>query len=303
MALFGGGDSRLVFRAQTDSFGPVLFAGTVFFAGGLCGAGGDASIRLNTSSSFGCGGFFFMALDSFQTNRLRFNSVDDAFNFARVSVEQGRDWLALHNISFANNYMKGDIELHLYVASRAHSCKFKLVSVIVPFVDSECDRTRDVQPVGVKIKRIGIGTQADDALMYSGGKSGQRPKKTVTAKVRFEGCDECAEFGSKLLAMVLNFGCEIVFVDPEREINATAICDSEKGGAVASGLIQRVAKIVNDPREQHHQFAGDPFIESELYDLLFGMRIDLFDRGVDVAFNESVACRFDLENVFFSCPD
>ncbi len=58
-------------------------------------------------------------LNKSNSKALRFDSHDDALNFARDSVQRVHNWVSSHSFDWPERYKKSDIEIVLKVRSRA----------------------------------------------------------------------------------------------------------------------------------------------------------------------------------------
>lgn len=65
--------------------------------------------------------------------RLRFESQDDALDFARRSVEKSRDWLARNSLDFAKRYKEGEIEIVINSRVGGSAEEYDLVFFAIPF--------------------------------------------------------------------------------------------------------------------------------------------------------------------------
>lgn len=66
------------------------------------------------------------------SDRLSFRSVNDARDFAKQSVQNGRDWLAFHNLDFSKRYVEGDLEIVLNLSAGKSSSDCQLVFFAIP---------------------------------------------------------------------------------------------------------------------------------------------------------------------------
>lgn len=233
----------------------------------------------------------------------RFNSRHDAMHFAEVSVQNGRNWLAAHNIRITDDYLKGNVELHLDVAATSNSSKFKLISSVIPFVDTDSTRTFDIKAFSMEPGAGSICRNSDNSSMLFPSKSCKGPQKTIASEIRIEPSNERAQVWVNGFAVVPNFKLKVLWVFPEREIDILSASGSEHQGSIAGGLVKRVAQIVYNSVDLNSEGWGNWLIKSELYDFLAGLRIELLDNLVLAHLDKDVASRFDISNVFLSGID
>ena len=69
--------------------------------------------------------------------RLRFDTQDDALNFARKSVEDGRRWVRERSFSCSKDYLNNRSCINISGHTLPESNKFKFVAQIIPFTDAD----------------------------------------------------------------------------------------------------------------------------------------------------------------------
>src|ERR1700691_3648003 len=87
---------------------------------------------------------------------LRFNSHDDALNFAREVTEDGNRWLSAHHFNVAEGYLEGKTEVVLQVwlpCSREYEFLFR----VIPDGGHNLSRPRNAQVVDTKSVCSGQG--------------------------------------------------------------------------------------------------------------------------------------------------
>ena len=63
---------------------------------------------------------------------LRFESHDDALDFARKSVEDGNRWLAVHKLDIAERYARGECEIRLICTARLKVAEYHFIFRAIP---------------------------------------------------------------------------------------------------------------------------------------------------------------------------
>lgn len=71
-------------------------------------------------------------LDKSETPRLRFDSQEGAFNYARELVEDCKHFLTTHNLNLIERYRKGEIALELKIGHGIAYCNYDLLVVSIP---------------------------------------------------------------------------------------------------------------------------------------------------------------------------
>jgi hypothetical protein len=129
---------------------------------------------------------------------LRFDSHQDALNYAAELVQSSRDWLAINDLDVVKRYKKGELEVVLECRSRPEFNKYHLVFRSVPYVGrghGEKSSTRDVYSVWPKCLSNG-----NDHLMFIGvGDFVQCPQEIISSSVRLETAKERVDFFRNIL--------------------------------------------------------------------------------------------------------
>src|ERR1017187_278592 len=73
-------------------------------------------------------------LDKPDTAGLRFDTHDDALNFAAQLVNDSKDWLAVHDLNIVKRYKEAELEIVFEFRVRPQRDKFHLVFSSIPDV-------------------------------------------------------------------------------------------------------------------------------------------------------------------------
>lgn len=237
-------------------------------------------------------------------SRLRFETQHDAFNFARQSVEEGQRFMARNGFSCSNYYLEGNCEIHLHVTSLSDSSKLKLVSHIVPFVDTNGKRASTVEPFALKNGSCILHGYVKDALVFiGGGHSAECPKQVISAKIWLEPSQKIDEIGVNISTSPFDLILKILWFLPKWKMNARYVASAQKSRPVTECLVKRVTKVGNDSRGQGANFSRHPLPQTKIDDLFAGLRIVLSDNLVSAALDKSVASLFKIDEAFFSALD
>jgi hypothetical protein len=120
--------------------------------------------------------------------RLRFDTQDDALNFARQCAEDGRRWARERGFSVEKDYLKNRncIDLTLHSRSRPH--KLKLIMEFVPSVENtrpQIGMGDKGVAGGPKLQPGVVQRHADNALVFVGASdTAQRVEQIVPSMMR-----------------------------------------------------------------------------------------------------------------------
>jgi hypothetical protein len=132
--------------------------------------------------------------------RLRFDSQDDALNFVRKSVEESRHWLAARNLTFAQRYVDGQLDLLLTLKCTAcpHPRKFNLLLQAIPAKKSDRAWTRDTatEPIAAKhhVRKIDVYLQ-NNWVLARPRHPAHLIKNVILSTIRLESPEEGNESG------------------------------------------------------------------------------------------------------------
>src|SRR5437588_10313313 len=142
-------------------------------------------------------------LDETKPLRLRFESHDDALDFANEFVERANRWLAVNDLNAANHYMRGDGEIHIAIRVRPDAEEFHLVLRAVP--DGGLNNEAAAEEVCL-IERDGSvtpGNRGDDSVFIGVTEGVKCPEKIVPSFVWLERAKECRDFFGKVFTLPL----------------------------------------------------------------------------------------------------
>lgn len=239
--------------------------------------------------------------------RLRFDTQDDALDFARKCAEDGRRWARERGFSCANDYLNGRarIDISCRAPSKAH--EFKLVAQVIPPVvaDPYAFRTymeRPRLPGGVDNHSVTIERYAGDLLVFvRSGKGADAIEQCIPSIVRVEIANEPRQIRVNALAAPLNFVIKVLGCFSEWEVDPTSVAPSKQNSRFYKRLIERVSEIVHSVVDMNSQTGRKTVTEAELDYLLASIRVRVADDVISAALNEGGAKRFELIDACF-CP-
>lgn len=243
-----------------------------------------------------------MSGQSTKTATLRFETEDDAINFARQQVEHSQDWLASNNLCCAKRYEDGRLDIAVHLTARKYARKFQLVLSAIPNIPMKDPGSNFVPESAGQQGQFGLKSHL--MLVWS-DKTGKRPQKVIPSTVRLEVLDEALQFNGDMFprSLLLKDLLEVRRILGKREIAVHLAAANLHCGSVDC-LIKGVSEIVKGVRCDGTEIVGDiPIDQSDLQHLVSCLRIALFDHDLTASLEEGVTSIFELDNVFFSPRD
>lgn len=240
---------------------------------------------------------------SCNSDGLRFDTQDDALNFARKTAEDGWRWARERGFSHIEDYAKGESEIELHFTAGAEASEFKFVAVIMPYEMAERDRRNQVESAGreVWLARSGaLNRNSNDTLVLIGAsKAGKRIEFLVPSVMRFECEDVRDEIGVHSFTMALDHLRKVGGRFADWKINVFSIWPPEANRTVANRLVQRMPEIVNDMMGMEVKLSGNLLAKAEADYLLAGLRILVLDDVIFTFIDKRIASRFEVADAFF----
>ncbi len=241
------------------------------------------------------------------TSSLRFDTQDDALDFARQSVEHGRRWVRQRGFSCTKDYLKNRARIDISGCSLPEARKFKLVVQFVPFVDANrksafprCDGPGLL--ASYNLRPAAAQRYAQNTLVFVWtGEGAKRIEQVVPSIVRLECPDKDYKFGVNILATCRNFIIKIFKRLTKGEVDPLRIWSTQQHGTIADCLIERVSKVVYYARGRDSHLGRNAMMETKLDDLLSGIRITVVDDVISAVLDKSIAGRFEINDACF-CP-
>jgi hypothetical protein len=228
--------------------------------------------------------------------RLRFDSQDDALNFARHSIKRSQHWLASHSLNWPERYKKGEIDIVLQISTDAGDRKNDLVFFAVPAGrrDNQGHRAAHSHPPDDE-----TGTRADrkyKPVSTLPTNSVECPDECIPTLVRLERAKKREDIRWKILEPSVQGILNIRGVVRDGEMDlvgalcVTGDCDGV-GGMIETGS-QPLESLVSDIRDEGRE------IGRELYFVfLKSLRIALNDSGVWLCVEKGLSPRVDIANL------
>lgn len=233
----------------------------------------------------------------------RFNSLNDALDFGRHSVERSNGILAANDINVAKGYVEGKAHIVLHCRADAEACEFDLVFRSVPTRISE--HTASQQAGSGARKRCGSCADWDQHAMRVGVPYAvQSAEQPIPSLVWLEASKERTDFrrvSSKTFAH--QFTEDAVGVPREWETGVLGITANQNDGGSVDGMVQRIAKIAGCVFDGDRHGTGDFRSKFYLVDILLCVTVEIDRSGVWLLIKKGFDLRGCLINVFPCAPD
>jgi hypothetical protein len=240
-----------------------------------------------------------------ETVGLRFNGHDDALRFAREFAERGKEWAKLEGVrSSTEEYLEGkaEISVNLDLAIGGKSRHFKFVVKLGPPVDDEGQWTLRGDD-GLHEATLVFERHAEQVSVFLDRKSSHSPERPIPVVVRLEVSAKVDDLRVEVAASSLDFPVKVFGVLANGEVKFVGAPGLENFARAANSLVQGVPEIVDDARRQDADLGRQASFESQLDDLVAGLRIAVCDEIIVATLDEGLADRFKIRNAFFSHID
>jgi hypothetical protein len=237
--------------------------------------------------------------------RLRFESPNDAMDFARKSVEQSRRWLAARDLTVAQRYKQGHAHLTIIVeaSSGMHPSKLELLLCAIPTVYKVAWPFNDERiAIRVFYKNVGnIDVKLEDKLVFIRPRNpAHRVEQVIASAVWLECLDQADDLARDAAALATYLPVDRPGVRREREV-AVPLRGAELDGGGVDGLIKRVPQVVEAVGSNDAQPSWDRLNDPDFAQVVSGLTVKLGDWSASAAFDESLTLKFKLVDVF-PCP-
>ena len=242
----------------------------------------------------------------FNSEGFRFETQEDAFNFARESAQHGwrlaREW----GFSCSEHYMKDRSEICVVLNVPPHPRNLDFIPTVVPFSGShhesiipatDFDEQRLCE---IKGESTMSACHGNHPLMFCGaGHLREFVKEVVPSKVWLELEREVDEPLVNILTMPLHLIFKAAEGSRERKIQTFRVWPPEPNSGVSETLIQCMTQIGNDVMCSEPQFIGDVLLETHLNNFLSGLSLYVLDDVPRAFFDPYVTAGLEPCDVFF----
>jgi len=229
---------------------------------------------------------------------LRFDSHDDALNYARKVVKDTENWLAVNKLNIAESYEKGVIIIHCVLGIDGCLDQYHLVFGAVP---SRWIREPNVSlalPFDCRaVIRHCYG--ADESVFIGVTKLVQSPEKIIPSFVWLERAYQVRNFLREFSATTVE-GRFVSGGISNREESVVSANSSQRSDGT-DRLIESRPEIINSVDDMAVERQWHRFSQFELEELVSAVIVQIGNSGVSVGLKEGIHFPFKLGKVIL-CP-
>ena|ERR1039458_209918 len=220
-----------------------------------------------------------LLLDNPQTTALRFDSQQDALDFAAQGVEDSKHWLAAHNLDFVKRYENSEIEIVVEVHRGVEGQEHHLVFCSIPNVairHTEVTKTSNIN-AGADNSRI---HRDQHFMLIRDAYFVECPEKVIASWVRLEAAKERVDLWRDILGPAQSI-CHLTDTPSEREGSELWVNTTESDGDGIARVVESIPKILDDVSSDLGKGRWENFSQLELVNLMVGIiRVRLHDSFV-----------------------
>jgi hypothetical protein len=240
----------------------------------------------------------------FNSVGLRFDTADDAFDFANKIAQDGHCVARERGFSCAKDYVNDRCEIYIKVAVRGDARNYKLIAKVVPLDGTKHCNTIDVNVLGPYHKAIIFNRYSDDALMFAGAcQVAHGVQDIIPSIIWLERDGEIDEIWMHRLAVFPDHVGHVDGAFGKGKVNSFAVGSSKGNCHISECLIEAVPQIGQGSMCKNPKFWGQPLPESHLNDLISGVGISVANDVVSATLDEVSASRFEVIGACFSVCD
>lgn len=233
---------------------------------------------------------------------LRFDSQDDAINFASDCGKKGNRWLAANSIDFAKRYKEGDIEIVLKLRVGPCGCEHYLVLLAIPNRSGNGTGARNGHMFDVHSS--GCHANGNNDSVFAGVASAVKcPNEIVASLVRVERAKERNDVRRDIFAATINHFVQFSSRTGNGEVGGLGVFDARNNGGGKSCLVECGTEplycLGGNTCDASRKFLG----EFDLVNIVEPVIISLDNAGVWFCVKETLDPTIKIANVFFCARD
>jgi hypothetical protein len=237
---------------------------------------------------------------------LRFNSAQDALDFATNRVKEVQRRVLTNRLGFAERYNRGDFEICLCAAVGPNSEQYDLIFSGIPLAYDEAAASN------VACEDVGAPEHG-----YAGGNWNEWPHKPVLVDVvqlvedpnkvipslmRLERHKERDNFIRNIFASSPTYDVRAEFVGTigNWEVSVLGANRAGSDGTSVPGLVQGVSEVRNGVLGDVSNSPGDWFVKPEFKNFISGLTIYFVNKSVRVCLQEGSNFQIQICDMFLS---
>ena len=233
---------------------------------------------------------------------LRFNSADDALDFARDGVERANSWLATNSFNLAKKYVEGGLHLVLKCGAVWEPHIFDLVFRRVPFAVADLpsgSASGHSQLSDADAGGTGRNQYRDEHAVRLGYPYAVKtPKQLVPSLVWLESSQERSDF-RRIAAQTfaIQLSGDASGVTSEGEPSAGRFVHTEGDSACIDGVVEGIAKVSRNVFDDGGDAFGQLRGQAHLVHLLAGLSIEVDNVGAWFSIKEGFEIGISFANL------
>jgi len=189
-------------------------------------------------------GVFGPLRENLQPSALRFDTQEDALNFAAKLVEDSKHWLAVHNLNIVKRYKEAELEIVLVCRFDSESEKFHLVLSSIPDMGSgHLKESCSLDASGPANHASPDGNNV--FMLIPVTNFVECPQEVIASQVRLESTKERLHFFRQVLGSPETIG-HLSGTSSERECSILRIDFASSDRYSVSGIVESVPKILHE---------------------------------------------------------
>lgn len=232
----------------------------------------------------------------------RFDSQDDAINFASDCVKKWNRWLTANSIDFAKRYKEGNIEIVLKLRVGAYGCEHDLVFLAIP--NRSWNGTGAGNGHVFDVHSSGCHANGNNDSVFAGVASAVKcPNEIVTSFVRIERAKERNDVRRDIFAATLNHVVQFSSRTGNGEVGGLGVFDARNNGGGKGCMVECGTETLYclgcNTCDSSRKFLG----EFDLVNIVESVVISLGNAGVWFCVKETLDPTIKITNVFLSARD
>jgi hypothetical protein len=230
---------------------------------------------------------------------LRFESHNDALDYASQLVEDSNRFLTANKLDIANRYKKGELEIHLRCRANRLPIEFHLVFLSIPAdIPSQDESAWQFRASPNSVTRIIQNNRTDKRVFIGITEFVKCPEEIISSFVCLEPAHKIGDFWMQVLAFPLHAVLKINSIGSEGKISEpSSLAETESVNSLVESETEVVGGIGGDIEQELWQ----RLCELEFNNFLSIIRVNLTDYGVRVCAKEIESLPFKVLDVML-CP-
>src|SRR5947209_4104119 len=235
-------------------------------------------------------------LDETKPLRLRFESHDDALDYAKKLVKDQADWRVFHQFDIAHSYMVGDLDLHIRCASDRLAEKFHFVFRPVPNGKGH-SKAGGGNPPRPHPSASRNDDRGDGRVFVGVTEHVKYPEGNIPSFVWLERANEVNDFFREFFQTTPYGVLKVRLRAGNREESVLNFFPGREQDDGVDGLVEGGAEVISGVQSNAGQRDRYGLSELDLMNFLGSVRVNLYDKGVWLCFDELAHLPFEVTDV------